>query len=542
MVGTLFQLTVVGLLAAAPAGDFTFEGREASARTTSPAGFFAQGTTPYPNQWERGIGSASLSAEDRVPALGASYGDKGRLEAELRLGEVRYRVELSQPGFPPVQASGAAAARPAALRPGFPVGGGVILDHDLNGASGLGWTATTQVHAAVAVWGVGSVWRNGQLLTDSAVIQAAALSHGAQADDETHSNLAVARAGDTELHVLVWNLPRSAEPRGFLQFSFDDVEINVAGQSVPSVAVLPNVVSLESGGATRATGGFGGNGIFLPSPPIPPPGEGVGGSGFDVTAQPETGQPGGPVTPVGPTTLSGPASPNPTAVPGLTVGTDAARVGTTAPGIPGVPGPGTTVTGPVAGTTPVGPGAITPDTTSGTFPTLGAPTPPANISGFIPGTPAPGSLLTEQQNVTPGAPPPGGSAESGVAIGSAPIGLSTAGSFTVPLSPPSFGNFAGTGQVSPGIVATPPPLGADPATPTPPLLGSPGPLTAAPGTPLLGTPAPLNVAPPPALITTPAPANAAPGATTATPVAPGVTTPPGPAPVTPGGTAVPPSI
>ena len=267
MVGTFFQLTMISLLAAAPAGDFTFEGYEASARTTSPVGFFAQGTAPYPNQFERGYGSASLSAVDRVPALGASYGDTARFEAEFRLGETRYRVELTEPGFPPMQAAGATAGSPAALRPGFPVGGGVILDRPLNGASGLGWTATTQVHAAVAVWGVGSVWRNGQLITDSAVIQAAALSHGSQADDETHSTLPLARAGDTELHVLVWNLPRSVEPRGFLQLSFDDVEISLAGQSVPSVAALPNVVGLESGMAAPPGGGFGGNGLFIPPSP-----------------------------------------------------------------------------------------------------------------------------------------------------------------------------------------------------------------------------------------------------------------------------------
>ncbi|HVG57486.1 MAG TPA: elastin [Hyalangium sp.] len=528
---------MLGLLAAGPAGGFSFEGHEASARTTSPVGFFAQGNTPYPSQWERGYGSASLSAQDRVSALGASYGDKGRFEAELRLGEARYRVELNEPGFPPSQASGEAAGRLAALRPGFPVGGGVILDRDLNGGSGIGWPAATQVHAAVALWGVGSVWRNGQLLTDSAVIQAAALSHGAQADDEVHSNLPVARAGDTELNVIVWNLPLSAEPRGFLQFSFDDVEISLAGRPVPSVAALPNVVGLESGEAMPPAGAFGANGLFLPTTPIPPPGEGVGGSGFDVNAVPETGQPGGPVTPVGPTTLSGPASPNPSVVPGLSVGTEATQVGTAVPGIPGVPT--TPITGPVTGTTPVGPGAITPDTISGTFPTLGAPTPPANISGSIPGTPAPGSEVADQQTVTPGAPPPGGSAETGVALEQAPLGPSPTGIFTVPISPPSFSNFVGTGQVSPGIVATPAPLGSDPTTPTPPLLGSPAPLTASPATPLLGTPAPLNIAPPPALITTPAPANAIPGTTTTTPAAP---PPPGPAPVTPGGTAVPPSI
>jgi len=541
MVGTLFQVTMVGLLAAAPSGAFTFEGTQASARTTSPAGFFAQGTTPYPNLYERGLGSATLTAEDRVPAFGATYGDKGRVEAEFRLGQVQYRVELTQPGFPPVEASGAAAARSPAPRPSFPVGGGVILDHDLNGGSGLGWMPTTQVHAAAVVWGVGSVWRNGQLLTDTALIQAAALSHGAHADDETHRILGMARAGDTELDVLVWNLPPSAEPRGFLQFSFDDVEIELADRPVNSVAVLPNVMGQESGGGMTTTGGFGGNGTFVSPTPRPPPGEGVGGAGFDVTAAPETGTPGGPVTPVSPGTLGGPASPDIGAIPGVSVGTEATQTGTAAPGVPGVPSE--PITGPATGVATVGPGAVTPDTISGTFPTTGAPTPPANISGFMPGTPAPGSLLAEEQTVATGAPSPGGSAESGVAIDSTPPTLSNAGTFTVPISAPNFNNFAGTGQVSPGILATAPPIGTDRAIPTPPLLGSPAPLTASSGTPLLGTPAPLTAAPPPALITTPAPANATPGAVTSTPVAP---TPGSPAtgapPPSSGGTGVPPSI
>jgi hypothetical protein len=538
MVGTLFQVTMVGLLAASPAGGFTFEGTQASARTTSPAGFFAQGTTPYPNIYERGLGSATLTAEDRVPAWGATYGDKGRVEAEFRLGEVQYRVELTQPGFPPEQASGATAARP---RPTFPVAGGVVLDHGLNGGSGLGWMATTPMHAAAVVWGVGSVWRNGQLITDIALIQAAAISHGAHADDETHRILATARAGDTELDVLVWNLPLTSEPRGFLQFSFDDVEIELAGRPVNSVAVVPTVQGLESGGALTTTGGFGGNGTFVSPTPRPQPGEGVGGAGFDVTAAPETGTPGGPVTPASPATLGGPSSPDIGAIPGVSVGTEATQQGTAAPGVPGVPA--APITGPATTAASVGPGAVTPDTISGTFPTTGAPTPPVNISGFMPGTPAPGGLLGAEQTVTPGAPPPGGSASSGVSMGSTTPSLSSAGTFTVPITPPNFSSFAGTGQVSPGIIATAPPIGTDRTIPTPPLLGSPAPLTASSGTPLLGTPAPLTAAPPPALITTPAPVNATPGAITSTPTAPipanpGVTAPP----ASPGGTGVPPSI
>ncbi|WP_224245862.1 elastin [Hyalangium gracile] len=528
---------VSGLLAAAPAGDFSFEGREASARTTSPAGFFAQGVTPYPNLYERGFGSATLTGQDRVSAMGATYGDKARLEAQFRLGQVEYRVELTQPGFPPAQGAGGSAARSAVPRPGHFVEGGVILDRGLHGGSGLGWPATTQVHAAVAVWGVGSVWRNGQLLTDSAVIQVAALSHGAHADDESHQPLALARAGDTELEVLVWNLPLSAEPRGFIQFAFDDVEIDFAGQPVRAVAVVPNVLGLESGGVMPTTGGFGQGGTFVQTPQGPPPSQGVGGSGFDFTAAPVTGTPGGPVTPVSPGTLGGPASLDPLAIPGVSVGNEGTQGGTAAPGVPGVPG--TPGAGPVTTGGSVGPGAVTPDTISGTFPTTGAPTPPANISGFIPGTPAPGSALALDAPLPPGAPPPGGGAESGVSLGK-PTASLPPGSFTVPISPPNFSNFAGTGQVSPGIIATAPPLGTDRTVPTPPLLGSPAPLTAAPAPPLLGTPAPLNIAPPPALIGTPAPLNATPGATTSTPVTPGAA-PAVPSP-SPGGTGVPPSI
>lgn len=535
MAGSLLKVMVMGLLAAAPAGALASEGLKASARTTSPVGFFAQGTTPYPNLYERGTGSATLDVDDRVSGL-AAYGDTGRLEAQFRLGQIDYRVELTQPGFPPVKGAGGSVASPAVPRPYFPVEGGVILDRELNGLSGRGWPATTQVHSAISVWGVGSVWRNGELITDSAVIQADALSAGAQSDDENHQTLAVARPGDTEFEVLVWNLPASAEPRGFIQFSFDDVDIDVGGQQVKAQAVIPNAQGMESGGAVITYGGVGGNGAFVPGAPLSPPPEGVGGAGFDASAPPVTGLPGGPVTPVSPGTLGGPASAPPLAVSGVSVGTEGTAAGTTAPGVPGVPGQ--PISGPVTFGGSVGPGAVTPDTISGTFPTTGAPTPPANISGFIPGTPAPGSALDQQSPVPPGAPPPGGAAESGVALAKTAPTLPTAGTFTIPISPPDFNNFAGTGQVSPGIIATAPPIGTDRAIPTPPLLGSPAPLTAAPAPPLLGTPAPLNAAPAPALITTPAPANVTPGAATSSPVAPGAA----PATPSPGGTGVPPSI
>lgn len=542
MAGSLLGVMVAGLLAAAPAGDFSFQSIEASARTTAPAGYFAQGSTPYPNLYERGSGSATLTAEDRVNAPGATYGDKARLEAQFRLGGTEYRVALEQAGFPPVQGANGSVVPSASPRPGYPVEGGVMLDRDLNGNSGLGWPASTRVHTAISVWGVGSVWRDGQLLTDAAVIQANALSHGANTDDESHQPLPVAREGDTEFEVLAWNLPPSAEPRGFIQFSFEDVAIEIGGRSVKSVAVLPNVMGADSIGPMAVFGGVGQNGTLVPQTTPPPQAQGTGGAGFDFAAAPVTGTPGGPVTPVSPGTLGGPLSPNPLSIPGVSVGTEATRVGTAAPGVPGVPGQ--PITGPVTPATTVGPGAVTPDTISGVFPTTGAPTPAANISGYMPGTAAPGSTLAEQSPIPAGAPPPGGAAESGVALPRTPPTLSSAGTFTVPISPPNFTNFAGTSQVSPGIIATAPPINSDRTIPTPPLLGSPAPLTAAPATPLLGTPAPLTIAPPPTLITTPSPGNVTPGAATSGSVTSGTTlvTPPTSTPATPGGTGVPPSI
>ncbi|SET51893.1 elastin [Stigmatella erecta] len=530
MVGSLLNSMMLGLLVAQAPGGMTFDGREVSARTTSSAGFFAQGTVPFPNLWERGTGSASLTVEDRVLDPSASYGDKARVEARFRLGTSEYQIELTQPGFPPAQVSGAAAAG-SLPRPGHPVGGGVLVDQDVYGNSGLGWMATTRVHAAAAVWGVGRVSINGRLVTDSAVIHAAALSHGAQADDDTHITLPQARTGDAELQVLVWNLPLNVEPRGFLQLSFDDVEINFDGTVLKSLAQVPNVSEQPQNPMSLASS-LGGVSLGTPLAPPSPPGEGLGGSGFTVEGTTVTGLPGGPITPVGPGTLGGPESPDPSVIPSFNAGTGSGVAVGSADSLATL----TPVSAPAAGR-----GAVTPDTISGSFPTRGAPTPSVNISGVMPGTLAPGAEFAEESRDVVGAPPPGAPAEAGVAIGGFSGSTAPAqGSFTVvPISPPNFTtfSFAGSPQVSPGIIATAPPIGTDVTIPTPPLLGTPAPLTAANAPPLLGTPAPLNAAPAPALVGTPSPANAFP----LTPLVGGAA--PAPATVAPaGGTGVPPSI
>ena len=150
MAGPISTFFLSGLLAAAPGG-FTFEGLEASARTGQPDGFFIQGSLPFTDLAESGTGSASLTVEDRVSLPGATFGDKGQLEASFRLGATEYRVELTQPGFPPEQASGQGASGPMPRPPPHAIGGGVLVDVPLYGDSGLGWTAMTRTHAAMAV-------------------------------------------------------------------------------------------------------------------------------------------------------------------------------------------------------------------------------------------------------------------------------------------------------------------------------------------------------------------------------------------------------
>ncbi|MFP2958298.1 hypothetical protein ACLEPN_10780, partial [Myxococcus sp. 1LA] len=441
MAGPFTTYLLSGLLAAAPGG-FTFEGREASARTEQPDGFFVQGSLPFTDLAETGTGSASLTVEDRVDLPGATFGDKGTLEASFRLGATEYRVELTQPGFPPEQARQQAVSGPLPRPPQHTIGGGVLLDVPLYGDSGLGWSAMTRTHAAVAVWGVGSVWRNGQLLTDTAFVHAAALAAGAYADDDTHRLLRQARYDDTELVVLVWNLPPQAEPRGFIQFVFEDVAIDVGGVAVRSRPFVENTggppLSWQSLTPVPPSATVGAP-VTASPPPAPSAFGGSGTAGVDGTVATDTGA----VTRV--------------VVPATSPG-----------GLAATPTPSATVPG--APVTPVSPEII-----SGSFPT---PTPvtnaPVTYSGQLPVTPVEGTT------VTVGAAP--GSTSTGRFA--PPPAVSTFGSFTVqPLAPGSFDAFVGTGQSSAGIIATEPPLNSSPATPPPGLLSTPAPLNAGPPTP-----------------------------------------------------------
>jgi hypothetical protein len=455
MAGPISSILLSGFLAAAPGGDgFTFEGREASARTEQPDAYFFQGPLPFSDLTERGSGQATLTVEDRVGLASATFGDKAQLTATLRIGGADYRVELTQAGFPPTQAMARPPAGPLPEPPPHLIQGGVLMGTPLYGDSGIGWRATTRAHAAMAVWGIGSVWRNGTLLTDSALVHAAALDAGTYSDDDNKQLLREARPGDAELMVVVWNLPPQADSRGFLQFLYDNVAIDVDGARVPSVARVPT-----SGQAPVSLGS-----VALVAP-----------SAFPVS-QPALSPP------------SFAAAPQ------------------------GTGGSGTAGTGATTVTTPEAP-ALPSDS-------------PSTFSGAVgPATPA------EPPSVVSGVAP-GSSATVGEGTFSTPptVGGVSVGGFTAPqVSPPNFNNFVGTSQVSPGILATVPPLST--ATPAPAILGTPAPLNTGTPTPLLNTPAPLNASPATGLPSSPAPANAAPAAGLPAAPAPANSAPAAPGPV-----------
>ncbi|WP_426750885.1 hypothetical protein [Myxococcus sp. Y35] len=495
MAGPITTFVLSGLLAAAPGG-FTFEGREASARTEQPDGFFIQGSLPFTDLAEDGTGSASLTVEDRVSLPGATFGDKGQLEASFRLGATEYRVELTQAGFPPAQARGQGTAGPLPRPPPHTIGGGVLLDVPLYGDSGLGWTAMTRTHAAVAVWGVGSVWRNGQLLTDTAFVHAAALAAGAYADDDTHRLLRQARYDDTELVVLVWNLPPQLEPRGFIQFVFEDVAIDLDGTAVRSRPFVENTGGppLSWNALTPVPPGATVGAPITASPPPAPSATGgsgtVGGSG---TTGPVVGAP-----------LQDTGAITRVTVPATSMATgDLAATPIPSAAVPGAP------------VTPVTPDVVSGDL-SAQLPTSNG---PATFSGQLPTAPLDGT----------GAPV-ASTTGAGTTMGAftTPPTVSTFGTFTVqPLTPGTFDAFVGTGQSSAGILATPTPLNSSPGTPPPGLLSTPTPLNGALPPPLLGTPAPLNAGPAIALPTTPSPVTGP--ATTVAPATPAPAAAPAPA-------------
>lgn len=468
-------------LLASPASDFDFDGVQASAMQARPVGFILRD-----GRFVRGEGTISLRATDHVRDQTFTYGDSAQLSARFSVGGESYSVELLSAGFPPEQTlpKGSGAKTPAP--PDYRIAGGVAVDADVFGDTGLGFRSLPRARAALVVWGVGRVFKNGQLLTDRASVQVFALSRGVIADMDVPAVRTSAADGDAEIHVLVENLPRSRTMPGTLAFGFEDVGIMVSGRSVPALARVGVVgedlgiggsgsagmsEGQQAGAAGTAGGGSGGSG-----------GGGTGGSGAATGS--DQAQAGAMGATSGTVIVGGgssqpmpPAPPRPVqeliSPPDTTRDLSQALTGRR-PNSAGIVGPNVA---------PVTPNTITGDRSInspsiGSFPTI------ADTGVFTPGAPLAG---------TPGAPLAG--------TPSAPLSTSAATpAFTPPVVGPvdvaTAGQSPGTPRAlssqtvtpgreglgpsafsSPGIPATPPPLNAQPATPLP---QTPEPLNAQP--------------------------------------------------------------
>ena len=74
------------------------------------------------------------------------------------------------------------------MKPPNLVFGGVRLNANVFGRTGLG-PPLTSARAAIAVWGIGSVTRNGETLSGPCAYEVMALASGFHADDDTFTAL-----------------------------------------------------------------------------------------------------------------------------------------------------------------------------------------------------------------------------------------------------------------------------------------------------------------------------------------------------------------
>ena len=518
---------LLAVLAAAP-DSYDFNGVQASATQVRPLGYF-NGSDGFVS----GVGSFTLGVTDHVRDDGFTYGDDAKLNARITVGADEYRVELSQAGFPPAQALTGDAKKggPMPAAPRHALGGGVLLDRDVFGTTGIGVRDLTRARASIAVFGVGRVYKNGQLLTDRARVQATALPSGIFALQDGQLRMTRdPQVGHAEVMIVADNLPKGATPRGFLQFGFEDVQIVVGGAPVVAQApaadtgrgtggagtargasigastpggvapvtgapgandqmapsLTPDVVSTTAGGTGAANAGTGGTGAANAGTGGTGAATGGGmanaatGGGMANAATGGSGTAGTGATAAGTggvPAVTGAPGMNDQLAPALTPGSvstsgGSAGVSTGGPGIAsttGASGSGGLAAGPFIGASPLVTG-----TTGGTALVPQAATPPT--------TETPSRDLSEALNgrrpitaVNPTALPSNAAAQP---VPSTPVGL--LGGIVSPAAPP-----AGTPAAPPAGTPGAPVAG----TPAAPVAGTPAaPTAGTPGAPAVGTP------------------------------------------------------
>lgn len=113
---------------------------------------------PFSNWYEVGVGSVDMTLVDATAIDGARTKDKIDFEATFQLPDgSNYRVVCNKP-----LAHGMA----------FPTFGGVVTNHLLHGATGIGTRLMPTEFTYAAFWGMGDIYKNGQLINKDHMVHA----------------------------------------------------------------------------------------------------------------------------------------------------------------------------------------------------------------------------------------------------------------------------------------------------------------------------------------------------------------------------------
>lgn len=232
-----------------------------TAYPTMDRAFVVNGALPFTDSYDEGFGQASLEASPQRVQFSAQV---------VAASGDRYEITLTR--------------------------GTASFDLDVNGSSGLGSRMLPRSRAAVVVRGVATVTKNGQPLTDSARLYVAALVSGAHAHDGTYRVLSQSQPGQYELDVWADGLPYTSEPTGFVQFDFDNLQIERDGVPLSSASMPgePTATSpLSAYGATTTLSAPSITGP--PTPSTPQPLNAQPATPLTTTPQPANAQPATPL-------------------------------------------------------------------------------------------------------------------------------------------------------------------------------------------------------------------------------------------------------
>ena len=113
---------------------------------------------PFSNWHEVGVGSVDMTVVDATAIDGARTKDKIDFEATFQLPDgAKYRVVCKKP-----LSHGMA----------FPFFGGVVTNHLLHGATGIGTRLMPTEFAYAAFWGVGDIYKDGRLINKDHMVHA----------------------------------------------------------------------------------------------------------------------------------------------------------------------------------------------------------------------------------------------------------------------------------------------------------------------------------------------------------------------------------